>query len=74
MKDVVADALRAGLLIGKGALFVEEARTEADTVTGWPVVVGCADAPGASMTREELLGLEQDGQRAEDVRRAGLPT
>lgn len=73
LKDVVAEALIAGLLVTGSALHpLEYIRVETDPATGLPVVVAAADAPGSTMTLEELKHLQQDSQYREDLRRAGL--
>jgi plasmid stability protein len=73
LKDVVAEALKAGLLVTGAAQHPSEGiRVETDPATGLPVVVAVADAPGSTMTLEELKHLQQDSQYREDLRRAGL--
>jgi hypothetical protein len=45
---------------------------EADPETGLPVVAAVTDAPGAALTREEIVRLGQDSHYVEDLQRAGL--
>jgi plasmid stability protein len=70
MKDVVADALKAGLPatrpLRRGSKGI---RVEADKETGLPTVVGIEHSPAAAMTREELKRLLQDVQQGEDLGR-----
>lgn len=73
LKDVVAEALLAGLLVTGSAQHLSEGiRVETDPATGLPVVVAAVAAPGSTMTLEELKNLQQDSQYREDLRRAGL--
>ena len=73
LKDVVADALRTGLLVtGPAHHRAKRIHVEADLETGLPVVIAVADAPASAVTRDELKRLEQDTQYREDLRRAGL--
>jgi plasmid stability protein len=73
LKDVVAEALQAGLLVtGSAQHPVKGVRVETDPQTGFPAVIPVTDAPASEMTLEELKRLEQDTQYREDLRRAGL--
>jgi plasmid stability protein len=73
LKDVVAEALKAGLfLTGSAAHSSRGIQVETDPGTGLPVVIAVADAPGSALTPEELKRLEQDTLNREDLRRAGL--
>jgi len=73
LKEVVAEALKAGLLItGSAARSSRGIRIEKDPATGLPAVVAVAQAPGSALTAEELKRLEQDALNQEDLLRAGL--
>jgi hypothetical protein len=73
LKDVVTEALKAGLLAtGSSARSPKSIRVETDPKTTLPVVTAIADAPGSTLTAEELRHLEQDSLNREDLQRAGL--
>ncbi len=73
LKDVVADALKTGLLVTGPARHPSKGIcVETDPETGLPVLLAVADAPGSAMARDELNRLEWDTQYREDLRRAGL--
>jgi len=73
LKDVVAEALKTGLLLTAAADRPSKGiRVEADPETGLPVVAAVTDAPGAALTREEIVRLGQDSHYVEDLQRAGL--
>ena len=73
LKDIVAEALKAGLLaISSSPRSPKGIQVETDPKTTLPVVVAVADAPGSTLTAEELKGLEQYSLNQEDLERAGL--
>lgn len=49
------------------------AQVHTDSATGLPVIVSPPDAPIHSMSREDVLKLEQSILDEEDVQRAGIP-
>ena len=73
LRDLVADFIRQGL--GMAALKAPQTPASGAMVTvgsnGLPVIRCRADAPGAKMSVQNLLNLEQQTQAEEDLRRAG---
>lgn len=74
VKDLVADFLRQGL--GLMPLDRTEKRPTSERVEikerGLPVIRCRPHAPATLMSAEELLKLEQETQREEDLKSAGL--
>ena len=75
VKDLVADLLRRGLGIEPSGR--RKRRSPKSKVVigpnGLPVVRCDPAAPAARMRVRELLSLEQESGKAEDLRRAGIP-
>ncbi len=75
VKGLVAEFLRQGL--GMEPLGRPKKRPANSMVVigekGLPVIRCAPDAPATRMSVKQLLALEQETQRAEDAKRAGLP-
>jgi len=73
LRDLAADFLRQGL----GLPAPQPTSTPAQDspfergADGIPIFRGCASAPAAQMSLEELLKLEQDALTGEDLQRVG---
>ena len=73
LKDVVAEALRAGLTLAlPAASGSRQIDVVSDPKTGLPVVAAIAEAVGSSFSRQEIRDLETETLDREDEKRAGL--
>ncbi len=73
LKDVFSDVVRAGLYnIDSRAKPDEPLRIESDRIYGLPVIAPTVAAPGSVFTADQVLQLERDAERVEDLKRAGL--
>jgi plasmid stability protein len=75
VKDLVAELLRRGLgLEPEGPPKKRPANSMVVTgENGLPIVRCAPNAPATRMSVKQLLSLEQEAQRGEDGKRAGLP-